>query len=150
MGAEQPFVQETVRSKARQAILPQVERRHRNERRHEMFERVEAAVVGNMRPNVDDPLIDARLNPNRGFFDHIARPAGNRIVAFQPDVERAADVPLRRRRKSRKFLDFRNRQITGCRSRTRRHGRAPARRPGSHPPGGLQLCNLPLNWLAAG
>ena len=53
------------------------------------------------------------------------------------DIERAADIPLRRSGKGREFLDFRYRQIACCRSRTRRHGRAPARRPRSHPPGGL-------------
>src|SRR3546814_19343863 len=46
MGAEQALVEAAVGSEARQAVLPEVEGRHRDQRRHEMFERVEPAVVG--------------------------------------------------------------------------------------------------------
>src|SRR3546814_2872609 len=61
MRAEQAFVEEAVGDEAGQAILPEVEGRHRDQRRHEMFERVEPAVVGDMRANFDEPVIDARL-----------------------------------------------------------------------------------------
>ena len=137
MRAEQPLVEEAVGSEARQPVLPEVEGRHRDQRRHEMFKRVEPAVVGNMRADFDEPLIDLRLHADRGFLDHVARPAGDRVFALEPDIERAADVPLRRGGKAREFLDLGYGQVPCGRSRTRRHGHAPAQRPGSHPPGGL-------------
>src|SRR3546814_15127163 len=65
MRAEQAFVEEAVGDEAGQAILPEVEGRHRDQRRHEMFERVEPAVVGDMRANFDEPVIDARLDADR-------------------------------------------------------------------------------------
>src|SRR3546814_18910387 len=80
--------------------------RHRDQRRHEAFERVEPAVVGNMRADLDQPMIDPRLDAARGFLDHVARPARDRVVAFEPDVERTADVTLGRRGKAPKFLEF--------------------------------------------
>src|SRR3546814_15939645 len=79
---------------------------HRDQRRHEMFERVEPAVVGDMRANFDEPVIDARLDADRGFFDHVARPARDRTIAFEPDVERPADVALGRWGTARKFPEY--------------------------------------------
>src|SRR3546814_21031487 len=77
MRAEQPLIEEAIRREARQPVLPEVEGRHRDERRHEAFECVETAVVGNMRADVTEPLIDLRLHPARGFLDPVARPAGS-------------------------------------------------------------------------
>src|SRR3546814_1598675 len=108
MRAEQAFVEEAVGDEAGQAILPEVEGRHRDQRRHEMFERVQPAVVGDMRANFDDPVIDARLDADRGFLDHVARPARDRIIAFDPDVERTAAVALGRCGTARKFRSEEN------------------------------------------
>src|SRR3546814_15032168 len=59
-----------------------------------------------MRADVTEPLIDLRLHPDRGFLDPVARPARDRIVALEPDVERAADIALGRGGKAREFLDL--------------------------------------------
>src|SRR3546814_8327252 len=91
-------------------------------------------VVGNMGADVGEPPIDLRLDADRGFLDPVARPAGDRIVALQPDVERSADIALGRRGKTRKFLDLCNRPIACCQPGPRRHGHAPASRSDEHTP----------------
>ena len=116
MRAEQTFIQEAIGGEARQAILSQIKGRHRDERRHEAFERVEAAVVGNMGTDVAEPLIHLGLNADRGFLDHVARPARNRVVAFEPDVERTADITLGCRGKAREFLDLGDGHVASGRS----------------------------------
>src|SRR3546814_10925153 len=94
MRAGEAFVEKAVGNEARQAVLPEVEGRHRDQRRHEAFERVEPAVVGNMRADLDQPMIDPSLDADRGFLATDARPARARVVEFGPDVERKADVTL--------------------------------------------------------
>src|SRR5690606_19982908 len=102
--SDQPFVEEPVGGEVRKTVLTEVEGGDGDQRPHHRLHLVEAAVVRHMRPYMVEAAVDALLCANAGGLAHVARPAAQRIAATKSDVERAADVALRRRGKGRELL----------------------------------------------
>ena len=76
----------------------------------ETFEALEARFLRRLAAQGLEFLVSDVLRTDRGHFRSIARPELEGILAAQPDVEAAANVPLLARREAGEFTQFVDRQ----------------------------------------
>ena len=122
---DQPLIQEAIGREARQPPLPQIERRQRDQRRHDLLGRLQAAIARHQIADRLQTSVMLRLRPDARRLNQIARPAAQRILAIQPDVEAAPDIALRRRAETGELLHFRQRHRTFGRPSSASHRHTP-------------------------
>src|SRR5437868_4961277 len=113
--ADQPLVEEAVSGEVRQPVLAEVEGAECNEHSDERLDHVEAAVVRHLQAQVIELFIETGLGADRSSLAFVAGPAFDRIATTVSDVERAADVPLRRFAEARELLHFGDQHSPACR-----------------------------------
>src|SRR3546814_4010246 len=76
---------------------------HGHQRRHERFNLLQSAVIGNQRPDIYQAIIHSRLRPDARRFNPVPGPEFQCVTPVQADIERSPDVTLSACGKARKF-----------------------------------------------
>src|SRR3546814_14729567 len=81
-----------------QATLTEIECGHGHQRRHERFNLLQSAVIGNQRPDIYQAIIHSRLRPDARRFNPVPGPEFQCVTPVPAAIERSPDVRSEERR----------------------------------------------------
>src|SRR3546814_12762422 len=91
------------RSTRTDTLIPYTTLFRAHQRRHERFNLLQSAVIGNQRPDIYQAIIHSRLRPDARRFNPVPGPEFQCVTPVQADIERSPDVTLSACGKARKF-----------------------------------------------